>query len=274
METMSEKVISIYCFMDDFLKEIAHNQEYCNRKCSDSIILTTAIVSARYFYGNQSSAMLYMQEKQGVKMLEKSAFNRRLHQLAATLEVLFYYLADFFKHLNLSQEYVIDSFPVAVCDNIRIRRSNLVKGEEYRGKIASKRRYFYGFRVQVVVTKTGQPVQFFILPGSYVDVTALQMMHLHLPEGSEVYADSGYNDYEQEDIYAEVEKIELKVQRKSNSKRPDKPYEAAYKKMIRQKIEQVFSQITARFPKKIHAITEKGFLIKIVLFLLAYAMEK
>ena len=270
---MSESVISIYCFVDDFLKEIVHKQEYCNRKCGDAVVLTTALVAARYFYGNQAAAMLYMQEKQGIKMLEKSAFNRRLHQSAQTLEMMFYYLADFFKHLNLSQEYIIASFPVAVCDNIRICRSKMVKGEQYRGKIASKRRFFYGFRVQVVVNKQGQPVQFFILPGAYVDVTAFQMMHLNLPEGSELYADSGYTDYELEELYAECEKIELKVQRKSNSKRPDKPWEAAYKKMVRQKIEQTFSQITAHFPKKIHAVTQNGFLIKIVLFLLAYAME-
>lgn len=217
--------------------------------------------------------MMYMADKQGVVMLEKSAFNRRLHRLATTLSVLFYYLADFFKTLNLSSEYLIDSFPVAVCDNIRISRSRLVEGEPYRGVIASKRRFFFGFRVQLVTTHNKQPVQFFILPGSYVDVTALQMMHLALPAGSEVFGDAGYTDYEQEEFYAECEQINLRIQRKSNSKRPDQGWEASYKKSVRQRIEQVFSHITMRFPKTIHAVTEAGFLIKIVLFLLAYALE-
>ncbi len=245
---------------------------------SDSIVLTTAIISARFFGGNQASAMLYMADKEGVVMLEKSAFNRRLYRLAATLSALFYCLVDFFKALNLSGEYLIDSFPVAVCDNIRISRSRLVKGEEYRGKIASKRRFFFGFRVQLVTTRDKDPVQFFILPGSYADVTALQMMHLDLPVGSEVYGDAGYTDYEQEELYrtgapADCEKVILKIQRKSNSHRPDPAWEAAYKKQLRQRIEQVFSHITMRFPKKIHAITEGGSLIKIVLFLLACALE-
>lgn len=198
---MSEKVIAIYCFLDDFFLETRHQgstKPQTNPKVSDAIVLTTALISARFFAGNQASAMLYMADKQGIVMLEKSAFNRRLHRLAATLSALIYYLADFFKALNLSGEYLIDSFPVAVCDNIRIGRSRLVKGEEYRGKIASKRRFFFGFRIQLVTTRDKQPVQFFILPGSYVDVTALQMMHLGLPAGSEVYGDSGYTDYEQE----------------------------------------------------------------------------
>ncbi|QJW89457.1 hypothetical protein HNV11_08715 [Spirosoma taeanense] len=105
--------------------------------------------------------MLYMADKQGVLMLEKSAFNRHLHRLAHTLQVLLYYLADFFKALNLSGQYLIDSFPVAVCDNIRIGRSRLVEGQEYRAKIASKRRFFFGFRIQLVTTVDKQPVQFF-----------------------------------------------------------------------------------------------------------------
>ncbi len=273
---MSEKVLAIYCFLDDFFLETAHPgsiKPQAKPKVPDSIVLTTAIISARFFGGNQASAMVYMADKQGVVMLEKSAFNRRLHRLATTLGVLFYYLADFFKALNLSNQYLIDSFPVTVCDNIRISRSRLVKGEEYRGKSASKRRFFFGFRVQLITTLEKQPVQFFILPGSYADVTALQMMHLNLPFGSEVYGDAGYTDYEQEDFYADCEGISLKIQRKSNSHRPDQVWESAYKKGLRQRIEQAFSHITMRFPKKIHAVTEAGFLIKIVLFLLAYTLE-
>ncbi|WP_080053876.1 hypothetical protein [Spirosoma aerolatum] len=194
------------------------------------------------------------------------------------MSILFYYLADLFKALNVSDQYVIDSLPVAVCDNIQIGRCRLVKGEEYRGKIASKRRFFFGFQpghraVQLIITFYKEPVQFFLLPGSVADVTALQMMHLELPTGSEVFGDAGHTDYEQEALYAECEHIYVQIQRRSNNKRADQPWQAGYKKRVRQRIEQAFSQITLRIPKKIHAITEAGFLIKIVLFLLAYALE-
>jgi len=46
------------------------------------------------------------------------------------------------------------------------------------------------------------------------------------------------------------------------------------KKAMRQKIEQAFSQITRLFPKHIHAVTQKGFCLKILLFLLAYSLEQ
>ena len=98
-------------------------------------------------------------------------------------------------------------------------------------------------------------------------------MQLQLPAGSEVFGDSEYTDYEQEALYAECEGIDLQIQRRSNSLRPDTAWAVAYKKQLRQRIEQAFSQITLRFPKTICVVTEAGFLIKIVLFLLAYSIE-
>jgi hypothetical protein len=243
-------------------------------KVSDACVLTTAIVAARFFYGNQQAAIGYMKDHQGLQLLNKSSFNRRLHKLEHVLEGLFYYLSDLFKGLNLESEYVMDSFPVAVCDNIRISRSRLVVGETFRGKIASKRRYFYGFRVQVIATIDGLPVQYLIHPGAFVDVTALQTMDVALPKNSYLYCDSGYTDYQQEDYYAQCEQIHLRVQRKKNSTRKDEPYMDYLKKAIRQKIEQTFSRITRLFPKHIHAVTQKGFCLKILLFLLAYSLEQ
>jgi|GEM_PF-3423285 len=165
MQTMSDKVLAIYWFLDDFLRETGQKTEnktypYPTYRCLDAMVLTTALVAARFFYGNQAAAMRYMAEKQGFVMPEKSAFNRRLHKLADTLEALFYYLAPLFKDLNVDKTYVIDSFAVPVCDNIRITRSRLVKGEDHRGRIASKRRFFYGFQVQMAATANGEPVQY------------------------------------------------------------------------------------------------------------------
>jgi hypothetical protein len=270
---MSEQAIAIYCLIDDFLKTVGHKTDaHC--KVSDAEIMTTALIAARYFYGNQTTARVYMQEKHRVVMIDKSGFTRRLHRLEKQLVSIFYALAEVLKELNTTCQYLIDSFPVAVCDNIRIPACRLLQGEVYRGKSASKRRYFYGFRVQVITTADGLPVEYFICAGSFVDVTAFQAMSVALPQGSQLYADSGYTDYGLEDLYQVCEQIQLKVARKSNSKRKDTPYEAYLKNHYRKKIENVFSGITALFPKKIHAVTPKGFLLKIMLFLFAYTFDQ
>jgi len=133
---MKEQTIAIYCFIDDFFQTIGRkNDAHC--KISDAEILTTALLAARYFYGNLYSACAYMQAHQGVQMIDKSGFTRRLHGLQEQLLALFVALGQSLKQLNTGCRYMIDSFPVAVCDNIRIARSHLLQGEAYRGKNTS-----------------------------------------------------------------------------------------------------------------------------------------
>ena len=176
--------------------------------------------------------------------------------------------------MNTKSEYVIDSFPVAVCRNIRINRCKLLHGEAYRGYNASKREYFYGFKVEVVVTADGLPVNYFIVAGSVHDGKALQAMHLDLPLQSSLYGDSAYTNYEIEDLLLECEQISLLPQRKSNSKRKDSPAMNFIKSVMTKRIETTFSEIEAVFPRSIHAVTPQGFLLKVVLFLFAYTINK
>ena len=74
-------------------------------------------------------------------------------------------------------------------------------------------------------------------------------------------------------MLSEAAEIKLFVARKSNSKRPHKPWINAWISHIRKKIETSFSQITQLFPKKIHAVISKGFELKIKCFILAYSMS-
>lgn len=200
-------------------------------------------------------------------------FNRRLSSLQTTLITIFHALGTGLKDLNTSTRYIIDSFPVAVCRNCRIPVCKLLKGKAYHGYNEAQKEYFYGFKVQLITTADCQPVDYFITAGSYHNSTALQAMQLDLPPGSELYGDSGYTDYQQEDLYAECDQIYLKIYRKKNSLRPDPAWEIFLKKHFCKPIENVFSQITNLFPRKIHAVTAESFLLKIFLSLLAFTIN-
>ena len=128
-------------------------------------------------------------------------------------------------------DYVIDSFPVAVCDNIRISRSKLLQGKQWRGKQCSMRRYFYGIKVQALVTASdGIPVEFCFVPGSESDVQALKKLPLAVAPESNIYGDSAYTDYTIEDDIKEADFIQMMIQRKSNSKRKDEPWIRFFKR--------------------------------------------
>lgn len=270
---MEDFTIAIYCFVDDYLK-IGHPKAGFMRKLTDAQIITTAIVAARYFSGNYVKARIYLREVHQFDFPHKSNFNRHLHRLAPTISSLFFALGQRIKELNTASQYLIDSFPVSVCKNIRIANCKLLDNEAYRGKNVSKREYFYGFKVQIITTSDGIPVEYFICAGAYHDITAFKSMNIDLPSGSELFADSAYTDYELEDYYKELEQINLLVVRKSNSKRPDHPALNYIKEVMRKRIETTFSEILAWFPLKIHAVTIQGFILKVVLFIFAFTIHK
>ena len=138
-----------------------------------------------------------------------------------------------FKQMNPKGEYIIDSFPVSIFDNIRISRCKIVHSEEFRRQIALK---------------------------------------FELPSGCEVIADCAFTDYNIEDACQE-ESIKLNPQRKKNSQRGDGFAESIYKKDIRRKILSIFNVIKAKFPAHIHAVTLDGFLLKAFCFVFAYTLK-
>lgn len=271
---MIEKATIIYTIIDDILKAVQHKEDI-RQKMTDAEVITTALIAAIVFSGNIERAKVALYETGLIPdMLEKSRLSRRIHAISSLMETLFFQLGMVFKKSNIHMEYVLDSFPVAVCDNIRINRSCLIKGEEFRGYIASKRRYFYGVKIHIISTCDGIPVEIVFVPGACNDSVALYELPFDLPEGSEVYTDSAYTNYAIEDELCENYKIKLRPQRKVNSKRREWWVVESYKSYMRKRVETVFSQITNLFPKKIHAVTFEGFLIKVFLFVLGFTMDK
>jgi len=265
---MDTQIVAVYCLCDDLLKALHHHED---GQCQmfDAEIMTTAIVAGLYFRGNYETARRFLHE-QGYtpKTLSRSRFNRRLHRIAELFFTLFSMLGENWKALNEKSIYVIDSFPLPACDNYRICRSKRYKGEVWRGLQASKRRYFYGLKLHLMVTERGQPVEFFLTPGSYSDTQAMKWFQYDLPEGAWVTGDKAYTDYLMEDIFQEAQRCLLPL-RKSNSKRPVKPWvhylQASYRKII----ETTGSMIEKLLPKSIHAVTARGFELKVGIFVLA-----
>jgi hypothetical protein len=171
---MDDKIIATFCLCDDLLQAMHHQEDHpC--QMNDAAIMTTACIAALCFRGHHESARAMLQQHGYIPhRLSKSRFSRRLHRIKEIFIVLCNLLARIWKTLNTNALYVIDSRPIAVGDHLRIRRSKIDTTEDFRGYQASKKRYFYGLKIHLMVTQDGQPVACFLTHGSFGDVDALK----------------------------------------------------------------------------------------------------
>src|SRR5262249_41615437 len=163
--------------------------------------------------------------------------------------------------------------PIAVCDHMRMRRSKIYSTEAFRGYQASKKRYFYGVKMHLMVTRDGQPVACCLTPGGLGDVDAWKYYAYALPDGSIMYADKAYKDYEIEDLLKEVDQIALLPMRKKKSKSALPPEVSFVQHYYRKIVETVGSLIEQLLPQSIHAVTSQGCELKVALFVIASSLN-
>ncbi len=270
---MELQIVAFYFFADEILKA-SHLYDDPQAKMTNAEVITAILIAAYFFSGNQRSAAIFLKEYRYIpNFLSESHFNRRLHRIPLSIwQRFFSVLAEYFKHNHSSNEYVVDSFPVSACDNVRIFNANIFSGEQYRGYSASKKRFFYGLRVHLIITTNQEPVECVFTPGSENDISAFKRFDLNLPKGATVYGDKAYNSYEYEDFLKE-NNIHLVAQRRVNSKRPLDKCLGYLQGYWRKRIETAFSRIVSVFPKHIHAITSRGFELKVFSFILVYSLS-
>ena len=112
---MQRRIITFYCFCDDLLKAIEYGDDR-QVEMTTAEVMTVAFVAAEFFGGCFEKARKMLMEHGYIsRMLSKSRFNRRLHQIPEMVwRQLAYVLGEANKHLNPTQEYIVDSIPVQI----------------------------------------------------------------------------------------------------------------------------------------------------------------
>ena len=269
MAVVFATAIAIFCLSADFFKILGHRDDR-SVKITSAEIFTIWVISAMYFGGNYKNTLDYCRDNKLFNFVpSRSRFSRRIYRL----QYLFNCVLDIFKRIGCDLDkvegYIIDTFPIPVCDNIRAKRSRLAPEKQYRGRIASKRRYFHGLKLHLLINDQKIIVEAQLTSGNVADVRGLDLMTLDIEEGKELYCDKGYTDYEMEDYLKEVESIKVRPIRRKNSKRFNGA--SQYLAIIGRKvIETVGSMIFSKCPKRIHATNLRGFHIKVFSFLMAH----
>lgn len=270
---METRIIVAYCICDDTLKKFKV-KELKHTKMSLAEVMTTALVATMFFRGNQALSCEFMLSSNRVKhMLNKGHFNRKLHSIPKCIWMeVFNSIAKKFKQSSHKKEFLVDSCPISICHNVRARVNKTYREKQYFGYIASKKEYFYGVKIHLLTTAKGQPIEFLIKPGSMHDSKAFKQMNINLPRASVIYADSAYINRKTEYKLLGEKKILLLAQKRSNAKHQMSKNVEIVRKRKRKKIETTFSLLQKLLPKSIHAISKKGFELKIINFIITIAI--
>lgn len=271
---MKLKICAIYCICDDYLKEIG-SIAWHNEKMKDSEVITSLIVAAQFFGGCIEKARVFLLDHKYIPdMLSKSRLIERIHKISPKI---FPGLLRFMRNytpLKSLKCCIVDSFPIAICKNVRILRSRLVKGKAYHGYNASKKEFYYGYKGSLITCENGLPIDLQLEPASKHDLNILKETPINfIKKGSMLVGDGAYlsKAYKEQ---LEEKGIELITAKRSNSKLWPSLREWKILKGVRKIIETSISSITALMPKAIKAVTSKGFKIKIFAFVLAFSFSK
>ena len=265
---MEHRIIAIFCLIDEFLKEIGYKDDK-RAYISSSEVLLIGYLAVSDFNGNYYKAHQYTMSMKLVKKIEYSRFIRRLSKLEKEVEKLFMFLSQLFVKLNSMNIYSIDSFPVELCNITREKQARLWSDTKLKGYNASKKKFFYGFKVHMVVSQHKESVSLYVSEGSMHNVTASYGILSSLPDKSTAIGDKGYVSSKLEKFLSKLG-IDLSPIYRQNMKK-DSDY--FIKRKIRKGVETAFSVITSKFGKVIKATSIGGFLIKLKLFITAYSID-
>jgi len=264
-------ITAIYCVCDDVLSMLGHcDDPQC--KMSLAEIITTTITAAFFHYGNLSRARVFVQVAGYIpNMLSLSRLCKRWRKVPQEVwQWILFVLARHLRSLTPSTKtFVIDSFPIPVCQPYRSRRCRLFHGKEYLGYCASKKLNYYGLKGHLLVDENGFVMDYTFTPASVNDCRAFSWMNLELPKGCKILADKAYSSYLVEDLLTQCESIELLPLRRKNLHRQHSFEMNQRIQSSRRIVETSISAIQSLFPKAINARSPLGFELKITMFVIA-----
>ena len=253
MNSIKDQLVLLYCTVDDLLKRQARGGQWreSNNKprFTDSEVLTIALMQSYFRTDTLKRAYLLVRANDPTAFRELPSYKQwlhRLHRLAAqTGEMIFSVplkIEDFAEEI-----YLIDSYPVRLCEAIRHGRVNLLRDQgAYFGK--SSTGWFFGFKLHVVTTLNGKIIAAVMTNGNVGDREGARLLAGYLEENSLCLADLGYRgDSFQLEMFEEEGVLFLTRQDIA---------EAELKKLhskLRNRVETTFSELWRRYTDRVYS---------------------
>ena len=192
--------VAIFCDVDDFCKAY---EEYCmhslmmektkivpGTRMALSEIMTILIMfhlsGYRTFKWYYQKHVMQHQKKDFPNLVSYSRFVEIMEYALVPL-ILYIVRARFVKCSGIS---FVDSTPIKVCDNHRIRSNHVFSEYAKRGK--SSMGWFYGFKLHLIINDQGEILSFCLTSGNVDDRDEIVMNSLTKEIFGKLFADRGY----------------------------------------------------------------------------------
>lgn len=198
MTLTDDKITEIFYLIDDFCKEFDNsikkhllgNKPKRKPTMSCSEVITIMVIFHTGGYRNMKHFYQHFVQKHLTHLFPKTVSYNRFVELmqAATLP-----MSMFMKTCCLGEGTgisFIDSTPIRVCKNKRIKRNKVFKGIAQIGK--STMGYFFGFKLHIVINDKGELLNFVITPGNVDDREPLKDKNFIKALKGKLFADKGY----------------------------------------------------------------------------------
>lgn len=193
-----DDLTALYCLMDDFCQahEAALNQRLLREGKLKRVRATRLSLAELMTLVVHFHQLRYRQFKAfylhhvGVHL--RAAFPRLLsyHRCIELLPRCAYALTALFETLKgqCSGISIMDSTPIAVCDNLRIKRHRVFREQATRGKNSTG--WFFGFKLHAIINHRGELLAIQFTPAHIDDRAPVPMLTRSL--SGKLYADKGY----------------------------------------------------------------------------------
>jgi len=194
----TDKITDIFYLVDEFCLEFEKsiqkhtlgNKPKRKPRMSCSEVITIMVIFHTCGFRNMKHFYIhYVQKHMSDQFPQTVSYNRFLELMqGATLPMsIFLKTCCMGKGTGIS---FIDSTPIRVCKNKRIKRNKVFNGLAQLGK--STMGYFFGFKLHIVINDKGELLNFVITPGNTDDREPLKSPSFIKTLKGKLYADKGY----------------------------------------------------------------------------------
>jgi hypothetical protein len=244
---LSTFIVSVFCLIDDRLKERCIRSRGPAPKLSDAEVITIEIVGEFLGIDTDKAIHLFFRRHYGewfptLGEVHRTTFARQAANLWKIKEELWQELLLLAPHDPTFA--LVDSMPLPACLFARAYRCERFRGEAAFGKDTLLKQTFYGFRVHMRVCWPGVITRISVAPANAHELGVLPEL-LERSRGVAV-GDRNYWSPERREELARSMGVTLLAPYR-NKKRDPNPQRSAYLSRLRYRIDTIFSQLTERY---------------------------